>query len=263
MSRNASTATVADWLAAVDDSSRTLRELVVGLSDAQLHAPSYAGDWSVAQVLSHLGSAAEIGTVLLQRGLAGDDSAPTSRDTGPVWERWNALAADQQRAQWIQADTTHRDLLRDVVDKPVRVPYFAGLLTVQEYAGYRLSEQSLHGWDVAVALEPSAAIAPAEVDLLWQRLDLVATRFRAPDVLARLSPHQLAVHTNSPDRTYCMTLGAELHLLPCDAADPSAAVRGSAEAVLRLVYGRHRDSDDIAVEGAVTLADMLALFPGY
>lgn len=263
MSQNATTATVTDWLAAVHDSSRTLRELVAGLTEPQLNAPSYAGDWSVAQVLSHLGSAAEIGTVLLQRGMAGDDSAPTPQDTGPVWERWNALAATEQRAQWIQADTTHRDTLRTVVEKPVRVPYFAGLLTVKDYAGYRLSEQSLHGWDVAVALESTAAIAPAEVSLLWQRLDLVATRFRAPDALARLSPRQIAVHTSSPNRTYCLTLGTELHLLPCEAADPSAVLRGSAEAVLRLVYGRHRDTDDVTVDGALTLADMQALFPGY
>ncbi|KAA0099571.1 maleylpyruvate isomerase family mycothiol-dependent enzyme [Mycolicibacterium sp. P1-18] len=260
---NAITAETADWLAAVDDSSARLRDLVGDMGDADLGAPSYAKGWSVAQVLSHLGSAAEIGTVLLRRGLDGDDSAPTPADTGPVWDRWNAMSSPDQRAQWVDADATHRETLRAAADLPVRVPYFAGLLTVRDYAGYRLSEQSVHGWDVAVATDPGAAIAPAEVSLLWQRLDLVATRFRAPDVLARLSPSQLEVRTTSPDGVYCLTLGAELHLLPCEPAEPSATLRGSSEAVLRLVYGRLRDVDGVTADGSVTLHDAQALFPGY
>jgi uncharacterized protein (TIGR03083 family) len=263
MSESAITTKTTDWLAAVDDSSRRLRDLVAEVGDAGLNAPSYAAGWSIAQVLSHLGSAAEIGTILLQRGIDGDESAPTPQDTGPVWERWNAMAATEQRARWIQADARHRELLRAAAERPVRVPYFAGLLTVQDYAGYRLSEQSLHGWDVAVAVDPHAAIAPTEVSLLWQRLDLVATRFRAPDVLVRLSPRQIEVRTTDPEGVYCMTLSAELHLLACEPADPSATLRGSAEAVLRLFYGRHRDTDDVTADGAVTLDDMRALFPGY
>jgi uncharacterized protein (TIGR03083 family) len=263
MSNSMITTETADWLTAVDDSSRRLRNLVAGMSDADLGAPSYAAGWSVAQVLSHLGSAAEIGTSLLRRAVAGDASAPTSADTVPVWDRWNALAPTAQRAQWVAADATHRAALRTAAELPVRVPYFAGLLNVREYAGYRLSEQSVHGWDVAVAVDPQSVIAPAEVSLLWQRLDLVATRFRAPDVLARLAPRQVELRTTSPDAVRCLTLGAELHLLACEPAEPSATVRGSAEAVLRLVYGRRRDVDEITAEGTVTLDDLQALFPGY
>lgn len=263
MSNSMITTETADWLTAVDDSSRRLRNLVAGMGDAGLGAPSYAAGWSVAQVLSHLGSAAEIGTGLLRRAVAGDASAPTSADTAPVWDRWNALAPSAQRAQWVAADATHREALRTAAELPVRVPYFAGLLTVQEYAGYRLSEQSVHGWDVAVAVDPQSTIAPAEVGLLWQRLDLVATRFRAPDVLARLAPRQIELRTTSPDAVHCLTLGSELHLLACEPAEPSATVRGSAEAVLRLVYGRLRAVDEITAEGTVTIDDLQALFPGY
>lgn len=263
MSNEPITTETAAWLAAVDDSSRRLGELAADLGDAGLEARSYAAEWSVAQVLSHLGSAAEIGTVLLRRGVDGDESAPTPGDTRPVWDRWNAMTPAEQHVQWIDADATHREALRSAAELPIRVPYFAGLLSVVDYAGYRLSEQSVHGWDVEVAVDPGATLAPAEVSLLWQRLDLVATRFRAPDVLARLSPRQIEVRTTSPDGVYCLTLGAELHLLPCEAAEPSATLRGSAEAILRLVYGRLRDTDDVTVEGAVTLKDMQALFPGY
>lgn len=38
---------------------------------------------------------------------------------------------------------------------------------------------------------------------------------------------------------------------------------GAAEAVLRLVYGRHQPTDEVQVSGAVTLTDLKALFPGF
>ena len=263
MSSSAITTETDGWLASLDDSSHRLRELVADMGDAELCAPSYAAGWSIAQVLSHLGSAAEIGTILLLRGADGDVSAPTPVDTGPVWDRWNAMSLNEQRVRWIDSDATHREALRAAADLQVRVPYFAGLLTVAEYAGYRLSEQAVHGWDVAVAVDPRATIEPTAVSLLWRRLDLVATRFRAPDVLARLAPRQIEVRTTSPARVHCLTLGTELHLLSCEPAEPSATLRGTAEAVLRLVYGRLRTTEDVTMGGTVTLDCMQALFPGY
>jgi hypothetical protein len=108
----------------------------------------------------------------------------------------------------------------------VRVPYFAGLLSIPVYAGYRLSEQSVHGWDIAVALDPSATIPAAEVELLWQRLDRVATRFRDAETLARLKPGQVALELTDPRRTRCLDLGGELHIVPCEPGDPTATVLG-------------------------------------
>jgi hypothetical protein len=58
------------------------------LADEQLATPSYARGWSIAQVLSHLGSAAEIGAVLVRRGIDGGPTGPGERGTKPVWQRW-------------------------------------------------------------------------------------------------------------------------------------------------------------------------------
>lgn len=85
MGENVLTTGTMDWLAAGDDSFRQVRELVPGFGEDQLKAPLYAPGWSIAAVLSHLGNAAEIGTVLLQRGIDSDESAPTPQGTGPVW----------------------------------------------------------------------------------------------------------------------------------------------------------------------------------
>lgn len=56
---------------------------------------------------------------------------------------------------------------------------------------------------------------------------------------------------------------AELHLLPAEPADPTATVTSTADAALRLIYGRHRPKDDITASGAMSLDDLTALFPGY
>lgn len=157
-----SAASVEPWLAALHASSARLAAAVSGLRDEQLSRPSFAKDWSIAQVLSHLGSAAEICATLVERGIAGDVTAPRREDMEPVWERWNALTGPEKRASWMTADARHLRLLDSLHADgraSVRVPYFAGPLDLPTYAGYRLSEQSVHSWDVEVALDTEAAPA--------------------------------------------------------------------------------------------------------
>ncbi|GHH88477.1 hypothetical protein GCM10018793_68280 [Streptomyces sulfonofaciens] len=254
------------WLRALRASSERLSGAAGTLTKAELERPSMAAGWSVAAVLSHLGSAAEICANLLERGIAGDERGPVRKELEPVWERWNALPPLAQREAWRAADARHLGLLGSLgrrEHESVRVPYFAGLLSVPNYIGYRLSEQSLHAWDVEAALHPGKAIPAPEVALLWERLDLVATRFRNPGTLLRLAPAQLTVALTDPARTLLLDLGAELHLYPCEPSRPVGAVTGTAEAVLRLVYGRNRLEDDVRVSGALALDDLRSLFPGF
>ena len=63
--------------------------MVEPLTPGRLTEQSYCTDWSVAQVLSHLGSGAEIGLMMLPGALG--EAEPVSRDAfGPVWDRWDA-----------------------------------------------------------------------------------------------------------------------------------------------------------------------------
>ncbi|MEV6370661.1 maleylpyruvate isomerase family mycothiol-dependent enzyme [Micromonospora musae] len=252
------------WLAALNTSSERLLETVRDLPDDILARPSFADDWSTAQVLSHLGSGAEISTILVQRGIDGDTTTPTVDDVRPVWQRWDALSGPAQREAWLGADRHHRALLASLDARQlesVRVPYFAGLLSLPTYLGYRLSEQSVHAWDIEVALDPAATIPPSEIELLWDRLDLVATRFRDAEVLQRLAPKQLALEL--PDRPRTLDLHTELHLIDGAPQNPAATVTGSAEALLRLIYGRNQPGDGITVTGDVVLDDLRRLFPGF
>jgi hypothetical protein len=176
------------------------------------------------------------------------------------------MPAVRLREAWLEADSRHLARL-DSLDAgqrgSVRVPYFAGLLDLASYAGYRLSEQAVHGWDIEVALDPGAEIPAPLVRLLWERIDLVVTRFRSADVLTRLAPGRLRVQLTDTGRSLMLGVGTELHLYPTDAADPTGSLSGTAESVLRLLYGRSRSRDRLTTTGEITPADLRALFPGF
>lgn len=256
----------APWLSAIAASSSRLAAVVEPLTVADLGALSFAADWTVAQVLSHLGSAAEISTTLLERGVAGGTEGPQAEQVRPVWARWDAMTPADQRAAWLEADGRHREVLAGLDPAQlddVRVPYFSGLLDVATYAGYRLSEQSVHAWDIEVSLDDDAVIPDAEVDLLLERVDLVATRFRDGDVLASVSGQQVAVDVTDRDVATTLDLGAGLHMYLNSAGGTDGTITGTAEELLRLVYGRHRPGDSTAADGGVSIELLRRLFPGY
>jgi uncharacterized protein (TIGR03083 family) len=260
------------WLAALDTSSERTRALVVDLTEEQLEQQSFDEEWTIAQVLSHLGSGSEIGAILVDRAIAGDPT-PVDRELAlPIWQRWDAMTPVEQRDAWYIADASHRAALASLIAlgaerlEVLRIPFFAGPVTVGVYAGYRLSEQAVHGWDIAVALDPETAIPQPELSLLWDRIDLIATRVRDEDILERLRPQRVAVTLTDRDATYRLDLADELHLVADEHAsldDATGSVTGPAETVLRLVYGRNRPVDKIEISGPIALADYRALFPGF
>lgn len=254
------------WLGALVTSSHRLRDLVTSMSQDQLRQPSFTQQWTVAQVLSHLGSAAEICTTLIERGLTGDTTGPQRDQVSPIWDRWNGLSPTDQRDQWLTADTHHLQLLQSLSAREaaaLRVPYFSGLLTLTDYVGYRLSEQTLHGWDIACAITPAPVIPNPDLGLLWERIDLIATRFRDGATLERLRPQELTIQLTDTGRAYTLRLDAELHLVPARTTTANGTVAGTADTVLRLIYGRLRPGDALQISGEVSLDDLTDLFPGF
>ena len=73
------------------------------MSDADLTRGAYPAEWSIAQVLSHLGSGAVIMQRSLEDTLAGQ-AAPDDYAPG-VWDTWNAKAPAAQRDDALAADT--------------------------------------------------------------------------------------------------------------------------------------------------------------
>ncbi len=124
--------------------------------------------------------------------------------------------------------------------------------------GLRLSEHAVHAWDIAVALDPAAAVAQDAVELLIDRISMMIgyTGKQAP------APVKIAVSTTAPERAFTLDTGG-VTLAPAGADDaPTASLSLPAEAFLRLVYGRLDDDADLRATG-VTLTELKPVFPGF
>jgi uncharacterized protein (TIGR03083 family) len=250
-------------LAAVRTSHDRLRSLVSGLTPDQVTAPSYASEWTLAQVLSHVGSQAELFSLLLDAGLAG--TPPPGRETMlPIWQRWDALPPEVQVSESLDANERLVRRLETVEPSQVaafrvsvmgRELDFSGLLTA------RLAEHAVHTWDVAVALDPAAVLALDAAALLVDYLPEMAARVGKP--AAR--PATLAVSTSRPERRFTLSAGG-VRLEP--RTDPVAgdSLRLPAEALVRLVYGRLDPAHTPPLQldsPTVTLDDLRSVFPGF
>ncbi|WP_206796527.1 maleylpyruvate isomerase family mycothiol-dependent enzyme [Amycolatopsis sp. MtRt-6] len=240
----------------------TLDGLVRTLTDEQLAAPSGAADWTVAQVLSHLGSGAEIGRAPLARA-AGETVA--AEDNKTIWARWDASAPRAQaegfrehNARWlamVEALTPEQrsSLTVDLGFLPEPVPLVTAL-------GMRLSEVANHSWDVRVAFDPDARVdagsAAVLVDLLTGPVGFMLGFLGKPAELAK--PVSLAVPGAGLVIDDAVTVAGHLEA-------PSATFDGPAEAFVRLVSGRLKPPYDrgVTVEGDVTLDELRRVFPGF
>jgi hypothetical protein len=133
----------------------------------------------------------------------------------------------------------------------------------------RVSEHAVHTWDVLVALDPAATLAPDAVALLIDTLEQVAGRSAKPDGKQRT----VRVSTTDPERRFILTTGEEVTLTPSDGDAPAelrpaelrpAELRLPAEALVRLVYGRLDEAHTPPAETAgVDLAELRQIFRGF
>jgi uncharacterized protein (TIGR03083 family) len=249
------------WIAAVRSSHDRFALLVRPLDAQAVQAPSYDDDWTIAQVASHLGSQAEIFTLFLQAGLAGDEP-PGGEVFPPIWDRWNALPPEHQVSESV---ATNEEFVRRLegLSESERAKFslslFGSQLDLAGLAGLRLGEHAVHTWDVAVALDPTATVAPDAVELLLDTLDTTAARSGKPSG----SLSEVVIETSAPQRRYLLTAAPEVALAPDTGSGP-ATVELPGEALLRLVYGRlDPDHTPAQVVGADTLEELRQVFPGF
>lgn len=252
---------VTSWVRAVRASHDRLVGLVAGLDGDGLRAQSYDREWSVADVLSHLGSGAEIFSLYIQAGVTGGDP-PAPEAFKPIWETWNARSPEDQAAQSIAANealVTRAESLTPEQRSAFHVTMFGRMpMDLAGVLGMRLSEHAVHTWDIAVMLDPAAKVAPDAVDLLVDRLPMMAGFMgkQAP------APVAVAVTTTGPERSFTLDTGG-VTLAPAGSADTTAASLAlPAEALLRLVYGRLDGEQGLRASG-VTIAELKSVFPGF
>ena len=247
-------------LGALRASVSQLRELRSGLDDARLESPSYCSGWSVAEVLSHLGS----GAVLLSRRLQDLQSgAETPDDLAPsVWDEWNAKSPRAQADDALAADDAVTRALEAVAPADRESLTFSmGPLSFgfNEFVGLRLNEHVFHTWDIAVVFDDSAELPPEAIALIVDNLGLIARYSARPDGQERT----IAIHTTDPDRDFALHLSADGAELAAGTAGQQPDLALPAEAFSRLVYGRLDPDHTPAITGDPALLTALrAVFPG-
>ncbi|MGF7235214.1 MAG: maleylpyruvate isomerase N-terminal domain-containing protein [Frankia sp.] len=249
-------------IAAVRRSHENVRALVEPLSGEALRDPSYATEWTIAQVLSHLGSGAEIGRVVLDAAVAGQPS-PGQDTFIAIWDIWNAKTPDAQAADALVADRAlveRYEALDDDQLQNVRISMGPMELDATAAIGLRLAEHAIHTWDIAVMLDPTATIAEVAVDQLIDGLGMIAG-FAGKPIGTSADIH---VTTTGPDRDFSLTAGDAVALTAWDAKTGQARLTLPAEAFIRLVYGRLDPAHTPSVKAdGIQLDELRAVFPGF
>jgi len=254
----------APFVQALRHSHDSLRALVEPLTDGQLEQRSFCTDWSVAQVLSHLGSQAEGFGLWLDAGLTGQDP-PGPEVFPPIWDAWNARAPRAQAIDSLQANEAFIQRLESLdgdQQERFHLELFGMDLDTAGLARMRLSEHAVHSWDVAVALDPAARVAPEAVDLIVDTLGPLAARSGKPDG-TKLRVH---VSASDPQRDFTLESGQTVTLAPSVAGEDAELpeLRLPAEALVRLVYGRLDPAHTPPAEArGVDLGELRRLFPGF
>jgi uncharacterized protein (TIGR03083 family) len=259
---NSSVADPGPWLRALRASHDRLARLAGGLDGTDLRRQSYDRDWSIAQVLSHLGSQAEIFGFFLDAGLTGGES-PSPSVFGPIWDVWNARSPEEQAVESIAADEALLSRVESLGPAQLgsfRVSAFGRELDMAAVLAMRLSEHAVHTWDVAVALDATARISQDAVDLLIDGLpEITARAGKRPE-----EPVVIDITTTNPARQFTLDTGG-VRLEP--GGTPSAnSLALTAEALVRLVYGRLDESSLASGEvrpDNVRLPYLRAVFPGF
>jgi len=249
------------WIDALRHSHDRLLAIVEPLDPEQLEQPSYASEWSIAQVLSHLGSQAEIFGLWLDSSLKGED--PPSREVfGPIWDSWNARSPEVQASDGLHTDGVALERLESLgADQLARLHLnlFGMDLDATGMARIRVSEHAVHTWDVAVALDPAATIAPDATGLLIDTIGQFVARAGKPDGVER----RVRVLTTDPEREFILSTGESVALTPADGEADLPELRLPAEALIRLVYGRLDPDHTPPVQASgVDLDELRAIFPG-
>jgi len=242
-------------------SAARLRAIVEPLDTSQLDLPAYPAGWTIADVLSHLGSVA----VILQRWLEDtiNEKSTPSDFAQNTWENWNARPSQLRATDALVADQTLLDRLGSVTDEErAGFQFSIGPWTVdfEGFIGLRLNEHALHTWDVEVALDPSATVAPDATRLVVDRLEMLV-RFTGKPTGTQ---HRVAVRTSEPRREFVITFAVDsVSLAPAEPAEPDEPdLEISAEAFIRLVYGRLDPDHTPVTRGPADLDELRRAFPG-
>jgi uncharacterized protein (TIGR03083 family) len=242
-------------LRALGASVDRLAALVGDLTPEQVRQQAYPTEWTVADVLSHLGS----GAVITRKRFEGE----TDLDPQPIWDEWNAKSPDAQAAGALEADAALQARLAALTPDEVASLHFAlgpMELDVPTFIGMRLNEHVVHTWDVEVTFDDAATIPPDEAALMVDTLTMISNFAGKPTGTERT----LSVTTAAPEGSFEITLRPDgVALTPQPPVDgPDLELPG--DALIRLVYGRLDPAHTPVIDaGSSELDELRRAFPGF
>ena len=255
--------TVAALRAQHDSTAKTVRDL----TDDQLTGPSGSAAWTLAAVLSHLGSGSVITLASLETALGVRAPLPDDFNQS-VWARWDAMSPAEQRAGFLEHDAALVSAFEALDEQQreslqVKVGFLPAPLPVASFGGMRLHESAQHGWDVRVALDPAAELLSESAGVLAElfagELAFLLGFMGKADLIA--GPVRLQIAGSG----YGLSIADSVALVsPVD--EPTATFNGPLETAIRLIGGRlgpDHTPGDLTVVGNVTLADLRTAFPGF
>lgn len=244
-----------------------LSALATTVTDEQLSGPSGASEWSVAQVLSHLGSGSEIALAGLRAAL-GQGEAPGDDFNRSVWDRWDAMAPHEQRNAFIEHDGVLVEALEALTEDQqssldVSVGFLPMPLSVAAFAGMRLNEVAHHSWDVRVSTDSGAGLldgsTPVVLEHMTGDLGFLLGFLGKADRLGE----KVVLVIGDTGQSLVIDDGVSVGSANDKA---TAGFDGPTEAALRLISGRLGPTytpTTVSVTGNVTLDQLREVFPGF
>jgi hypothetical protein len=180
-----------------------------------------------------------------------------------VWDVWNAKTPDEQAADALEADERHVRTLEELTDDQlagISLSFIGRKLDAAGLVGIRLSEHTLHTWDVAASTDLAAAVPTEAAEVLIDNVP----GFLAPRTGKPLDePFAVRITTTDPDRDYLLTSGDSVSVTDWPAEGVPAAAAAAPH--LRLASGRLDAAHTPASVSAdpVVLDKLRAIFPGF
>lgn len=241
-----------------------LADLVGVLDAGGLAGRSGASEWSIADVLSHLGSGAEITLVPIGAAIAG--TVPEQHNEA-VWARWDAAAPADQAAAFVDHDARLVEALESLSAEQraslrVDLGFLPEPVALEVALGMRLNEVAQHSWDVQAGLDPAATLDEEAAELL------VGLYAGGLGFMLGFIGTADAVDEPAVVEAFGHGLVIEESVLLIDEPPvaPTGAFVGQREAFVRLLGGRLAPSytpEGVHVSGNVTLEDLRRVFPGF
>jgi uncharacterized protein (TIGR03083 family) len=255
-------------IAALRTGYDALADLVKKFDDEALAGPSAATEWDIAQVLSHLGSGAEIMTTTVQLALAG--KPPAAGDFNQtVWARWDSSSRREQADGFLEWNekliALYESLTEDQLETlRIELGYLPAPVDVATVARMRLSEFTLHSWDIRSVLDQGATLAAEAVPELLAERTIDLSWISKPAELDGKSA-VLKVITTEPATELTLNLADPVSVEDSSTGEADGTLTLPGETWLRLISGRLGPNTPAGLEltGPITLATLRRVFQGY